>query len=431
MCYNNLKYDFDRRLNMVKFSDTKRSEPLWQRLRDKTCPEFVSAMRGLYSIYDADLPEWFASLYDKEIGGFYYSPSARDNKTVVFKDKTYDLLPDIESTWQALDFVKNSGIAEGYNDAYLDFIPKPMQKKLHDFAYDMQDPDGYFYHKQWGKDITVSRRGRDLGSGRGVIKVFCGTPKYTSVIDSGPKSEETLVPDHLTSRSKFIDYLDSLDIPNQSYHAGNTLSSQFGQINRCGLTDVCIKYLNELQHPDTGHWHTETNYYAINGLMKITVFYKNAKVLIPNAKKGAFAAIDAISSDEPCTAITQIWNTWYAARNIISTMRLFGEEGNGIANEILAELHRVSAPALIKTAEKTLPMKKPGSSFSYGIDYPCIVSQGSPVCIPHLPEGDINATVMASHMMTNVVFTALELGEYEIPLYGKEEGRAFLGIVNS
>jgi len=38
---------------------------------------------------------------------------------------------------------------------------------------------------------------------------------------------------------------------------------------------------------------------------------------------------------------------------------------------------------------------------------------------------------MGSHMMTNVIFTALELGEYEVPLFGKEEGSAFLGIIES
>ena len=115
---------------MVKFSDSKRSLPLWEKLRDKTNTGFVSAMRELYSIYDSELAEWFAGLYDAEIGGFYYSPSARDNDTVVYNDKTYDLLPDIESTWQTLDFVKNSGIAEGYNDPYRDFLPQKMQKKL-------------------------------------------------------------------------------------------------------------------------------------------------------------------------------------------------------------------------------------------------------------------------------------------------------------
>ncbi len=416
---------------MIKFSDSERSKPLWDRLLDKTNPELTSAMKELYSIYDSDLAEWFASLYDKEIGGFYYSPSARDNATVIYKDKEYDLLPDIESTWQAMGFIKTSGIAEGYADPYRDFLPKEMQKKLHDFAYGMQDPDGYFYHKQWGKDITVSRRGRDLGSAKGVISSFGGTPKYVSIIDSGEKSEKTLIPDHLTSKAKFIEYLDSLDIPNMSYHAGNTLIAQFSQIKSQGLIDTCIEYLNSLQHPETGHWHTETNYYAVNGLMKISCVYKNAGIVLPNVKRAAFAAIDAISSEEPCVGITQIWNTWYASRNLTSTLRMYGDEGNRIADEIMNELYKVSAPAIRKTAEKTLPMKKPGSSFSYGIDYPCIVSQGSPVCIPHLHEGDVNATVMASNLMTGVVFTALELGEYEIPLYGKEEGKLFLGIINS
>ena len=211
-----------------------------------------------------------------------------------------------------------------------------------------------------------------------------------------------------------------------SYHAGNTLNSQFGQIDRQGLTDTCIEYLSALQHPDTGHWHHETDYYAINGLMKISCFYKNAKVILPNSHTAAMGAIAAITSSEPCNGITQIWNTWYAVRNITSTLRLYGTEGNTLADEIVATLHKGAAEAVRVTKDKVLPMSEPGCSFSYGIGHPCIVSQGSPVCIPNLPEGDINGTVMASNLMIDVIFTAMELGDYKIPLYGKEEGRLFL-----
>ena len=418
------------RTYMIKFSDSPASDALWKRLSDRTNPDLADAFRELYSIYEVGLVEWFADLYDTRRGGFYYSPSARDNDTVIYKDKEYKLLPDIESTWQALGFIDTSGLGAGYADVYRDYIPLWMQRQMHDFAYNMQDPDGYFYHEQWGKDISVSRRGRDLGSARAVIKVFGGTPKYSSLIDSAPAEKkdesELLIPDHLTSRSKFIDYLDSLDIPNMSYHAGNTLNSQFGQIDRQGLTDTCIEYLSALQHPDTGHWHHETDYYAINGLMKISCFYKNAKVILPNSHTAAMGAIAAITSSEPCNGITQIWNTWYAVRNITSTLKLYGTEGNALADEIVATLHKGAAEAVRVTKDKVLPMSEPGCSFSYGIGHPCIVSQGSPVCIPNLPEGDINGTVMASNLMIDVIFTAMELGDYKIPLYGKEEGRLFL-----
>ena len=415
---------------MLKFSDTPESDAMWKRLTERTNPALVAAMRELYSLYDIDLVRWFADLYDTRIGGFYYSPSARDNETVMYQDKEYELLPDIESTWQALGFIDTSGLGMGYNDTYRDFLPTWMQIQMRDFAYGMQDADGYYYHKQWGKNITASRRGRDLGSARAVINAFGGKPKYSSIIDSpSEQSTDPVVPDHLSSKAKFIDYLDSLDIPNMSYHAGNTLTAQFTQIDSQGLTDTCIEYLNSLQHPDTGHWHSETNYYAINGLMKVSCFYKNAKVILPNAVTAAMGAIDAITSDEPCVGITQIWNTWYAVRNITTTLRLYGSEGNAVADSIINALHSGAADAIRVTRAKVLPMKKEGSSFSYGLDYPSIISQGSPVCIPHLPEGDVNATVMASNLMINVIFTALEIGDFIVPLYGKNEGRMFLEAV--
>ena len=141
----------------------------WRRLADAASVAVAEAVEELYGLYDSELAAWFASLYDARVGGFYYSESARDNDRVTFQDKEYDLLPDIESTLQALGFVKTSGIAEGYSNPYREFLPEWMQKRTLAFAMSLEDPDGYFYHPQWGKNISVSRRGRDLGSGRGVI----------------------------------------------------------------------------------------------------------------------------------------------------------------------------------------------------------------------------------------------------------------------
>ena len=53
--------------------------------------EFVKAMQEHYSIYKDTIYLWLAGLYDKEIGGFYYSNSVRDNEP---------FRPDIESTNQ-------------------------------------------------------------------------------------------------------------------------------------------------------------------------------------------------------------------------------------------------------------------------------------------------------------------------------------------
>ena len=50
--------------------------------------EIAGAFRDLYSLYPASLTDWFASLYDPEIGGFYFSCPARD---------TEGFLPDAEN----------------------------------------------------------------------------------------------------------------------------------------------------------------------------------------------------------------------------------------------------------------------------------------------------------------------------------------------
>jgi hypothetical protein len=164
--------------------------------------------------------------------------------------------------------------------------------------------------------------------------------------------------------------------------------------------------------------------------MKISCIYKNASVILPNSKAAALGAIDAIVSEaEPTTGITQIWNTWYAARNIISTLRLFGAEGNALADSIAAHLRSVSAEAILKTMKKTAPFKKSGSSFSYGLDWPCIVSQGSPVCIPHQHEGDVNATIICTTGTVAWLHHALDLTKFMVPLFTHEDYELFLETI--
>ena len=396
------------------------------RLRDAAGSAVLESILELYTLYKPSLAVWFASLYDTRVGGFYYSESARDNSSVEYLGKVYDLLPDIESTWQALGFVKGSGISEGHADPYRTFIPDWMKERTRAFAESLADPDGFYYHPQWGKEISNSRRARDLGCARATVRAFGAEPKYHSVVDGGNSDPATLIPEHLSSEKRFLEYLDSLDIPNRSYHAGNDLIAQFSQINALGLTELCLSYLSSLQHPETGHWHNESSYYAVNGLMKISCVYKNAGVPLPNANRAAISAIDAITSDVQVNGITEIWNTWYVARNIISSMRLLGTEGNASADGIVAEL-RLNAPNAIRaTREKVAPFEKKGGSFSYGVKWPSIISQGSPVCIPHLPEGDINGTVMASNLMSDIIFDTLELRDYSIPILTRSAGDLFL-----
>ena len=105
----------------------------WQKIAERIGGErgerLVRAFEAYYArIYTPTLPEWFAKLYDKKIGGFYFSNSARDNATLVYKDQTFGLLPDADSTWQTLVTIVSMGLTEGKH--YRDFIPTEIQHKI-------------------------------------------------------------------------------------------------------------------------------------------------------------------------------------------------------------------------------------------------------------------------------------------------------------
>ena len=107
-------------------------------------------MRELYDVFDESIYIWMAGLWDRDRGAFYYSESARD---------THLYLPDIESTAQILKFLNVSGMLRRAEGECIMRIPSKMRESIVNFARSLQDPDGYFYHEQWGKNISVSRLG--------------------------------------------------------------------------------------------------------------------------------------------------------------------------------------------------------------------------------------------------------------------------------
>ena len=105
----------------------------------------VLELEQLYSIYDERMYVWLATLWDPQIGGFYFSSSGRDCDA---------FLPDIESTAQAMYFIKKSGLLSEYGEELFDAVPKAMRDALLKFAKGLQDgEDGFFYHPHNGRDF--------------------------------------------------------------------------------------------------------------------------------------------------------------------------------------------------------------------------------------------------------------------------------------
>lgn len=396
--------------------------------------EIADALAELYSIYTPKTVEWLANLYDAERGGFYYSVSARDNDTVVHNEREYKLLPDAESTCQAFTFMNSSGMMDGIDGGCAAVLPDWMKSDIAKFMKGLQDPDGYFYHEQWGKEIGLSRRARDLNWCTRIIGVLGETPNYPTIFDkkSGETTEETLIPEHLSSPEAFAKYLEGLNIAEKSYNGGNALSAQSRQISACGLLNQAIEFLNSTQHADTGLWHHTSDYYGVNGLMKISGVYSAAKMVLPHSIEAANSAFDAIISDEPINSVVSLWNTWEAITRIVENLRKNGgEDGERMAREIYDSMRRRAPEAIRRSKEKIEIFKKEDGGFSYKPDYASPTSQGVPVCIPYLPEGDVNATVISVPLLVKSIFAALDLKDCIVPIYGSAEREKFLEIIES
>lgn len=440
----------------------------WQALADALDEsyrdELVEAMKNLYKLYSDDLISWFANLYDPAVGGYYYSNSGRDN---------HGFLPDIESTAQALGFITKSGMAEEYGGKYSDVIPEWMQKQIVYFFKSLQDENGYFYHPQWTRELTdskLSRKSRDLGNAVSVLRAFGSNPTYSTpngdkgdgitadqyigvsgaLTPSFKSSSATLassialaaaVPSHLVDKDTFLAYLATLDITNNSYSVGNTLTAQKSAIIQrdkelkaagadYSLMDMLINWLNEHQIAETGLWHHTVNYYAINGLMKISGVYGGAGILMPNAAVAVKAAVAAITSDEECGAVVDIYNTWYATERVLRHMREYGnDDDKKEAESVLDDLRKNAPLALKSTAEKIAKFKKEDGSFSYTPKASSANSQGCPVAVRDTNEGDVNATVICSSDILYYIYSALDLYDVFVPIYTKSDMRRYLNML--
>ncbi len=455
--------------NYYQAIDDKMLDEKWETLENKIGgslgAQIVSAMKGLYSLYSDDLVSWFANLYDPAIGGYYYSNSARN---------TDGYLPDAESTEQALRFINSSGMLNGFASGYAEALPKEIGEQIVNFIYNLQDSNGYFYHPQWSKaavDNKTSRRSRDLGHCVSILSAYGVAPQYKTPSgvggddDAEPVSSvnltgwlrsssvnavskvialtdaEVAVDPNLVDDVSFRKYLDSLDVQNNSYSAGNTLTAFFSEIEYrdkvlqeqnvgYSLVDIMIEHLNSKQFEHNGLWQKETNYGAVNGLMKISGVYSKAGVPIPNSEKATKAAMNAITSDEEADAVTDIYNTWYAVNRMFNIMTKYGSDADKVLVEEMRKELLSNAPEALKvTAEKISVFRKEDGSFSYTPTYSSKNSQGMPVAVPNSVEGDVNATVICTSDILGYIYGALGLGEYKVPMCTYNDWRHYKSII--
>ena len=381
--------------------------------------ECVAAVRTFYAMADESVYLWIANLYDPEIGGFYYSNSARD---------TIGFLPDIESTLQALNILKGNGMFDdfGRTDAekLRNAIPKEMQEKIVKFVQGCQsDVDGYFHHPQWeGMDSAwTSRLGRDLSWATGLLEWFGASPLYSLPTARGVSSEKALtdrlgtsevsmvskviavdaIPDYLKSTEAFEEYLLALDWEKSSYQLANTVGAQASVIRSRGTEFVAVleKVFNEKQNPENGLWEDGIYYASVNGLMKSVACMNGLGIKLNYAEEAFNSAITMAKWTEKdaegyiANHIVDVYNPWYAMDDILQNVQ---EHGDAETVKALRETLIDEAVELIRISMvKTAPFKKADGSFGYNYDVSPHTSQGAPVSVPGTVEGDVNGCVMA------------------------------------
>ena len=423
----------------------------WKKLAEVAGQDVADAMRDLYGIYDDSTVDWLANLYDPGIGGWYHTNSAKN---------TYGYLPDAESTAKMLSFLESSGMVDSYAKA----LPEEMKKQIGDFLYGLQDPDGYFYHPQWGKDISLSKRGRDLNWCTSVLKAFGRTPRYETITGVGGEDQddmmtsfitgslgdsavvavsrvvaveenEKLIPEHLQSEENFLTYLEAMNINKSSYSRGNELSSQIAQIKAQNLDGVLIDFLTSKQYEHNGLWHEESNHYGVNGLMKICGVYNSCKRAMPNAEKAAMAAIDALVGEEVPKDVICIYNPWVSIARLTKNQTQYGgAEGAAVAKRITESILAVAPQAIAATkanvsrfiVDDTVDNTK---SFSYNLGRAASGIQGSPAAVPGLYEGDLGGTNNACAALVKNIYEALKLSSSFVPIYTYSDFRRFLSII--
>ena len=439
----------------------------WADLEAVAGEEITTALKRMVEFYGDNVYIWMADLYDPDIGGFYYSNSARDHE---------GFLPDIESTRQVLTFVRDSsGFTDHLRHDLTKALPAEVVSSVVKFTKSLQDPDGYFYHVQWGKNIGSTRQARDLSNAKQVLTWLGAEPTYPYAYDNvggdvegvsfvkpvvfkanrlsatsavtavskviataGVIFEGQEVPqgnDRFASLENWMLWLRYMTQDMQNNNTANSISAVSDLAAAAGYLEPTLDHLDMLQtqvyekmvaagQTPTGLWSTDVNYSSISCLMKLSGIYTRAGRTMQYPREIVASMIQSIKfpPDDPAHPVVQmnhIYNTWSGIEDIP-----IGYQKNGNDPALTAELFdmiRAEAPAMIyNTINKLNVFRKSDGSFSYYPKYSADVTNGTIVALPEQAEGDVNSTLMGLNIYQLIV-RALGFKDYYVPIYTRAE----------
>ncbi|MBO5315288.1 MAG: hypothetical protein J6B48_02545 [Clostridia bacterium] len=411
----------EERINSLREIRNKKREKDFEALIPAMGKAAVDEIRKIYEMFDHRMLIWLAGLWEPEIGGFYYSNSARDHE---------GFLPDLESTNQAIGFITRQCrlcLGEENGEMPITKLPERFASKICSFAYGLQDEDGYFYHPQWGKDVPETRKGRDHMAAWRLIEPLGVECKYLRPTQR-PKTGEKKVslPEHFSSPEAFAAWLDTKELEGHSYQFGHYINSTTGYLFSAGkeYIDILVNWLNEHQNPENGLWESKVTYDAVSGLMKLGLCYPDFGAALPYPEKSFESAMAAVLSDQPVTFGCEFYNAWAAMNASIKSMEF--AEDFVLADKCRKRLFEM-APELIRvTGEKMAKCRVSDGSFAYFTEESgktCPKSQGVPVGLADVREGDINGNGCSTQAPLKHMFSAFGVSN---PPFFCEEDAEFL-----
>jgi len=458
----------------------------WEEFAEQIPAEYrdpiVAALKNLYSIYTPDMVTWLANLYDPELGMFYTANSVRDN---------LGYGPNVEDTQVALSFLMSSGMAEMRGD-WLNVLTEEQKKVLGDTVYNMQDPDGFFYHWQWPKEMieelgAQSRITRDIGNATYLLKKLGIEPKYTlpGNVDSSVEqisssvvgrstavavSKVVLVADdaplsQFASIEAFQEEMDAMEArvlsatdPDQRafefYWVGNRFQSiteyldGYKMVNgqkvkselELAQRDMLIAFFEKYQNPENGAWSEIVCYNATNSIHKIAAVYTGVGVKLNYVDKmidTIFEILRFNMEDEARTAINgvDIYNAWSSLHYIYENVEKYGdgttEERLAKVAEYKARVYREAPELIAYTTSQIVRARHDDGSFSYSLNgMGGVQSMGLKTRPLSVSEGDINGNAMAMLSTVRYIILGLGLDDSKMPLFFTEaECNTFVNIL--
>ncbi len=392
----------------------KQLDGKWKKLESALIPytdspkESVEYIKELYNFYDSSVISWLAGLFDSEIGGFYYSKSARDGE---------NFLPDIESTGQGVSLLELYGFISSYND-----MPEWMRLRIAGFICSCEDPEsGYFYNPQWSKAMTdkkLPRRARDTHWAIDLAEMCnfdISTPTAFSRISGGDTSSVNF----LKSEERFKEYLDSLDWQNKFYSSLDIVTNIADEIVGAGYGDILKDFVNSVRDPKTGVWGSDYGL-GVCGQLKCTSgalwLYNTLKVPIPDPEKVFDFALHSFDV-EGDGGISFVCARWTTIKLLLKVLTEYGgKEELRLVREMVKRVVE-ELPRIIPITLKDLSMfKKPDGSFSWSESGSASTSHGMPVAKENSFEGDINSTLLATSV-TKKLIGIITLSDEILPIF--------------